>query len=72
VFVVGTWAFQNNSGIDVVDDGPGWAGSRVFYFKRALINSGFPQHMDVLPFSMGDKLLKMEKKGKSYFPFFVL
>jgi len=40
--------------------------------KETLINSEFPQHRDVLPFSMTNKSLKMKKKGKSHFPFFVL
>jgi len=40
--------------------------------KETLTNSEFPQHMDVLPFSMADKLLKMKKKGKSHFSFFLL
>ena len=31
--------------------------------------SEFPQHMDVLSFSMADKPLKMKKKGKSNFAF---
>ena len=41
-------------------------------FMETLINSEFPQHKDVLPFSMTHKSLKMKKKGKSHFPFFVL
>jgi len=40
--------------------------------KETLINSEFPQHKDVLPFSMVDKPLKMKKKVKSHFTFFVL
>ena len=40
--------------------------------KETLINSEFPQHKDVLPFSMTNKSLKMKKKGKSHFPFFAL
>ena len=39
---------------------------------ETLINSEFPQHKDVLPFSMTNKSLKMKKKGKSHFRFFVL
>ena len=42
------------------------------YTKETLINSEFPQHKDVLPFSMTNKSLKMKKKGKSHFPFFAL
>ena len=42
------------------------------FIKDTLINSEFPQHMDVLPFSVADKPLKMEKKIKSHFIFFVL
>ena len=41
-------------------------------FKETLINSEFPQHMDVLLFSIADKPLKMKKKVKSNFTFFVL
>ena len=33
--------------------------------KETLINSEFPQHMDVLPFSVADKPLKMKNKIKS-------
>jgi len=40
--------------------------------KEILINSEFSQHMDVLPFSVADKPLKMKKKIKSHFIFFVL
>gem|GEM_PF-6390662 len=40
--------------------------------KETLINSEFPQHKDVLPFSMVDKPLKMKKKVKCDFTFFVL
>jgi len=35
-------------------------------FKETLINSEFPQHMDVLPFSMAEKPLKMKNKIKSH------
>ena len=34
--------------------------------KETLINSEFPQHMDVLPFSVADKPLKMKSKIKSH------
>jgi len=44
----------------------------MFRLKETLINSEFPQHKDVLPFSMVDKPLKMKKKVKSHFTFFVL
>jgi len=40
--------------------------------RETLINPEFPQHKDVLPFSMVDKPLKMKKKVKSHFTFFVL
>jgi len=40
--------------------------------KETLINSEFPQHMDVLLFSVADKPSKMKKKIKSHFIFFVL
>jgi len=40
--------------------------------KETLINSEFPQHKHVLPFSMTNKSLKMMKKGRSHFSFFVL
>jgi hypothetical protein len=39
--------------------------------RETLINSEFPQHMDVLPFSVADKPLKMKNKIKSHFIFFV-
>ena len=38
--------------------------------KEAPINIEFPQHMDVLPFSMTDK--QMKKKRNSISPFFTL
>jgi len=41
-------------------------------FKETLMNSEFPQHMNVLPFSMADKPLKMKNKIKSHFILFVL
>jgi len=46
----------------------------IFYRNsmEALINSEIPQHMEVLPFSMADKSLKMKEKVKSHFTFFVL
>ena len=34
---------------------------------ETLINSAFPQHRDVLVFSIADKLLKMKNKVKSHF-----
>jgi len=40
--------------------------------NETLINSEFPQHMDVLPFSVAYQPLKMKKKIKSHFIFFVL
>jgi hypothetical protein len=40
------------------------------YVKEALINSEFPQHKDVLPFSMTNKSLKMGKKGEITFSLF--
>ena len=40
--------------------------------KATLIYSEFPQHMDVLPFSVADKSLKMKNKIKSHFILFVL
>ena len=39
---------------------------------ETLVNSEFLQHMDVLPFLIAAKLLKMEKKLKSHFRFFLL
>ncbi|GMR01473.1 MAG: hypothetical protein BMS9Abin19_0863 [Gammaproteobacteria bacterium] len=47
--------------------------SRDFYTRlmEVLINSEFPQHKDVLPFSMANKPLKMKKKVKSHFTFFM-
>jgi len=39
-------------------------------FREALINSEFPQHKDVLPYSMAVKPLNMKKKVKSHFTFF--
>ena len=36
------------------------------------MNSAFPQHKDVLPYSMAVKPLNMKKKVKSHFTFFVL
>jgi len=36
----------------------------VDFFQETLINSEFPQHMDVLPFSVADKPLKMKNKDK--------
>ena len=41
-------------------------------FKETLINSEFPQHKAVLPYSMAVKPLNMKKKVKSHFTFFVL
>jgi hypothetical protein len=38
----------------------------IYYVQETLINSEFPQHMDVLPFSMADKPLKMKNKIKSH------
>jgi hypothetical protein len=46
--------------------------ARTAIIKETLINSEFPQHKDMLPFSMTNKSLKMKKKDKSHFPFFVL
>jgi len=40
--------------------------------KETLINSEFPQHKDVLSYSMAVKPLNMKKKVKSHFTFFVL
>jgi len=42
------------------------------FVREALINSEFPQHKDVLPFSLAGKPLEMKKKVKSHFIFFVL
>jgi len=42
------------------------------FIKETLINSEFPQHMDVLPFSVADMPLKMKNKIKSHFILFVL
>jgi len=39
--------------------------------KETLINSEFPQHMDMLPFSAADKPLKMKNTIKSNFILFV-
>ena len=41
--------------------------SPFFESKETLINSEFPQHMDVLPFSVAGKPLKMKNKIKSNF-----
>jgi len=45
---------------------------RHYSAKETLINSEFLRHMDVPPFSMVGKPLKMAKKAKSHFAFFVL
>ena len=42
------------------------------FLRETLIYSEFPWHMEVPPFSAADKLLKMKKKAKSHFAFFVL
>jgi len=42
------------------------------FIKETLINSEFPRHKDVPPFSMADKPLKMKEKIKSHFIFSVL
>jgi len=43
-----------------------------FTLRETLINPEFPQHKDVLPYSMAVKPLNMKKKVKSQFTFFVL
>ena len=47
------------------------ATSAVISIKETLINSEFPQHMDMLPFSMAYQPLKMKNKIKSNFILFV-
>jgi hypothetical protein len=42
------------------------------YFRETLIDSEFPQHKDMLPYSKAVKPLNMKKKVKSLFTFFVL
>ena len=37
-----------------------------YQFREALINSELPQHMDVLPFSVADKRLRMKNKIRSH------
>jgi len=51
----------------VTDDKSRKAGKKP---EETLINSEFPQHKDVLPFSMTNKSLKMRKKGEITFSLF--
>lgn len=58
--------------INRIEDAPLQLAEVIKFFKEPQRHSEVPQHTDVLPFSVTDKLLKMENKPKSHFGLFSL